>query len=250
MRAAGRLAGERLGRRRTRGRRHGKRRFSGRRFVGGIALRCVAPLALVSAACWPAPEAAGLPFYRSAELTPEWLDRTTASSPDMHRVGEFSLLDQAGNLIGRGDLEGSVYVANFFYTRCTQICPTMRISMGRVAEALGDQVVLLSHSVTPDQDSVDVLAAYALTHGIDAGWHLLTGDPVAIRRLAAESYFVELDDFTGNTARDLLHTETLVLVDREGRIRGVYNGTLPYDVKLLIEDAQRLVEEAASAASA
>lgn len=212
------------------------------------AARTLTLAALTVAACTPAPRASDLPYYRTAELTPEWLDDATAFGADMHRVGDFALTNQVGEQIRRADVAGSVYVANFFYTRCTQICPTMRANMGRVAEALGDRVVLLSHSVTPDQDSVEVLSSYAATHGIDAGrWHLLTGDPEAVRRLAADSYFVELDDFTGNTARDLVHTETLVLVDPDGRIRGVYNGTLPYDVNLLIEDARRLVEEQASA---
>jgi protein SCO1/2 len=119
----------------------------------------------------------------------------------------------------------------------------MRAQLGRVAEALGDDVLLVSHSITPEQDSVERLADYARAQGItEGGWHLLTGDPTRIRDLAAASYFVELDDETGNTRGDLMHTETMVLVDEEGRIRGVYNGTMAYDVNQLIADARTLIE--------
>ena len=194
------------------------------------------------AACGAPGDMAELPYYRTAELTPEWLGQPEATAPAMHRIGDFVFTDQRGRRITRSDVEGRVYVANFFYTACTQICPTMRAQLGRVAEALGDDVVLISHSITPEQDSVERLARYADAQGItEQAWHLVTGDPDEIRSLARVSYFVELEDLTTNTAGALMHTETMVLVDWDGRIRGVYNGTMAYDVNQLIEDARVLV---------
>jgi protein SCO1/2 len=105
-------------------------------------------------------------------------------------------------------------------------------------------VLLLSHSVTPRADSVAELRRWGHAHGAHAGtWRLLTGDAEQIARLAERSYLVELGDTTGNTAGTLLHTETLVLVDAHRRVRGMYDGTLKYDVAQLIADIRALRRE-------
>lgn len=102
-------------------------------------------------------------------------------------------------------------------------------------------VLILSHSVTPEMDSVPMLRRWAAAHGARSGrWHLLTGDRAQLRRLAERSYFVELSDTTGNTRGTLVHTEALVLVDEHGHLRGIYDGSLSYDVSQLIADIRTL----------
>ncbi|HEX8695717.1 MAG TPA: SCO family protein [Longimicrobium sp.] len=191
-------------------------------------------------------EPRGLPFYRGPDLTPEWIAQDSPEYAAIHRVADFALTDQHGETVTARELNGRVTVASFFFTSCGQICPTLRSSLARVRDAFaGDTaVLLLSHTVVPEADSVGALAAYAHRHGIHGRqWRLLTGGREEIRRLARESYFVELDDPGGNTAGNLVHTETLVLLDAGRRIRGVYDGTLPYDVAQLIEDVRALEEE-------
>jgi protein SCO1 len=183
---------------------------------------------------------AELPFYTGADRTPHW----DASAAQAHRIAEFSLEDQDGRLVTNDSLAGHVYVANFFFTSCRQVCPKLRTNLAVVQEkfAADPRVVLLSHSVTPDFDSRDVLHQYAQKNGVRSGkWHLLRGDYATIERLARDAYFVELDDGSGNTVGDLVHTETFALVDGRGRIRGLYNGTLPADVEQLMADMEVLL---------
>jgi len=183
------------------------------------------------------PEPATLPVYRTADLTPEWVDLDAAPA---HRVGAFALQDQSGATITEADLDGAVTVVSFFFARCTSICPSLRSNLTRVQEAFANdgRVQILSHTVQPEADSVSALRAYAATNHIDpARWHLLTGSRDAIYGLARASYFADV-------AEDgFLHTETVFLLDGQRRIRGVYTGSLPLEVDRLIEDARTLSAE-------
>ena len=193
-----------------------------------------------------------LPYYDDAMLTPVWpLDATTRSA--LHRVGDFRLTDAHGRAVTRHDVEGRIYVASFFYTQCRTLCPDLRVQLTRVHDAFaGDSsVLILSHSVMPEMDDANRLAHYALRNGIDGRrWMLLSGDRAELTRLARDAYFVELADTTGNTSGRLRHTETLVLVDEVGHIRGVYDGSLAYDVSQLISDIRQLRGSNAAAPSA
>jgi len=176
-----------------------------------------------------------LPFYRSAELTPEWIDEGNVTTMT-HRIADFSFVDQDGGRVSSSDFDGKIYVANFFFVRCTGICPSMRSNMAKIQAAYrdDDDVLLLSHSVMPASDSVPVLRNYAQANGVVSGkWHLVTGSRDSIYTLARDSYFADLN---GEIENDFLHTETFFLIDGKRRIRGVYNGTLEFDVKRLIED--------------
>ena len=188
----------------------------------------------------------GLPYYSGADRMPRWIEPGSAELGRVHRVEPFRLTDQAGRTVTERDVEGKVYVASFFFTRCRQICPVLGSGLGRVQAAFRNDagVMLLTHSVTPQADSVAELRRWAHAHGAHAGtWRLLTGDAAQIARLAERSYLVELGDTTGNTAGTLLHTETLVLVDAHRRVRGMYDGTLKYDVAQLIADIRALRRE-------
>jgi protein SCO1/2 len=184
----------------------------------------------------------GLPFYDGADLTPRW----TRDSP--HRVGDFTLTTQTGAPLSGRDLRGRMHVASFFFTTCTTICPLLVESLGRAQSALAaqDDVVMVSYSVTPTIDTPAVLKAFGAAHGIDPSrWKLLTGPADDIYRLARESYFADdrrLDPGQ-SAATQILHTEKVLLVDREGRVRGVYNGTVPFDIDRLIGDIDTLRQE-------
>jgi protein SCO1/2 len=182
-----------------------------------------------------------IPFYRSAASGPAWL--STHDAAGLPRVAAFALTDQTGATITNADVAGAVYVASFFFTTCKGLCPNLYTNLSTVARAFpGDPGVrILSHTVTPEIDDVATLAAYATSHRItDPRWHLLTGAPRTIRDLAERSYFVQLGDTTGNALGTMIHTETIVLVDGAGHIRGMYDGSLAFDTQRLIDDIRVL----------
>jgi protein SCO1/2 len=179
-----------------------------------------------------------LPFYTGGDFTPNW-------NGSAHRVGEFSLLDQTGAAFTDRDLRGRVHLASFIYTRCSGVCPALVTSLRRVDRALrDDRFRIVSYSVTPDLDPPAVLSEFGAERGIEPSrWILATGEKAAIFRLARESYFAS-DEIMSKTLSDpnaFLHTEKLILVDAEGKLRGVYDGTLPSDVDHAIADARLLL---------
>lgn len=206
-------------------------------------IRRLAVAAFAWCSAWGCGAAPGLPYYTDASRTPRWLDASPARLRAVHRVGDFSLVDQAGRVVSRRDVAGKVYVASFFYTACQSLCPTVRSELARVQDTFrGDSgVVLLSHTVTPEHDDAAALAHYAHLNGMDPRkWRLLTGSRTEIERLARDRYFVEVADSSGYTSGELRHTETLVLVDGDGHIRGMYSGSLAYEVDQLIADIRAL----------
>ena len=190
--------------------------------------------------CASQPDA--LPYFNSPEFTPRWMAAQDVPA-DFHHVTEFSLQNQHGATINESVLDGRVTVVDFFFAACNGICPKLAESMSRVDLQLDSpDVVLLSYSVTPETDTVPVLAEYADARGITSSrWHLLTGDRALIYHLGREVYYVEEDMGVEKGPDDFLHTENLVLIDQNRRIRGVYNGLNPGAVGQLIEDAQVLL---------
>jgi len=203
-------------------------------FAGAIALVAAG---LVNEAVKATP---ALPYYDSADLTPRWTRSTR------HTISEFSLTTQDGAAFTRNDLLGKAHVASFIFTRCAGICPAMVTQLAKVQEAInGRDAVLVSYSVTPQDDTPATLAAFGKLRGIDPErWKLVTGDPEQIYALARTSYFADDGRLeAGKAATDqFLHTEKALLVDRDGRLRGVYNATLPHDIDKLMADLDLLLE--------
>jgi len=161
-----------------------------------------------------------------------------------HEVQGFSFTNQEGKTITNADVKNKIYVSEYFFTTCTGICPKMNTNMKKVYEAFKNNpnFLILSHTVDPEHDSVPVLKAYAEKYGADAkNWWFLTGDKTNLYKLARESYLV--DDGTPSGAEDFVHTQWFALVDKEGRIRGLYEGTKLPDVYKLIKDIERLMKE-------
>ena len=179
-----------------------------------------------------------LPVYQPADFNAELVDPEMSHIKKYHRVADFSLLNQNGDTITQRDYQGKIYIADFFFTTCPTICPIMTDNMAFLQDALMEdpEVKLLSHSVTPNIDSVEQLKRYAIEKGVvDSKWNLVTGDKKQIYRLARKSYMAVKTDGDGGPY-DMIHTENFILVDKEGRIRGTYDGTKREDMDRLLAD--------------
>jgi protein SCO1/2 len=186
-----------------------------------------------------------LQIYQPAEVSFELVDSTLQHIKTRHRVSDFRLMNQKGNIITQRDYKDKIVVVDFFFTTCPSICPIMTDNMGLIQEKIKnqDQIKLLSFSVTPKIDSVAQLKKYAIEKGVkDKHWNLLTGDKKEIYKLARKSYFVVKEDGDGGPF-DMIHTENFVLVDPDRRIRGYYDGTNLEEMETLWEDIQVLKQE-------
>ncbi len=162
-----------------------------------------------------------------------------------HVIKSFKLLNQFGETVTNQTVEGKIYVANFFFATCQSICPIMSTNLGTVQKVFekDDSLLILSHSVNPLHDTVQVLRNYGMTYGaMKTKWHLLTGDKKQIYELAKASYLVNALEDDG-TPEGFLHSELLLLIDSKGRMRGAYDGTDEAQVKKLIEDIKLLKTE-------
>jgi protein SCO1/2 len=186
-----------------------------------------------------------LPILQPDKFDPSLVDDSMLFVKKYHKIAPFELVNQNADTITQDDYTGKIYVADFFFTTCPTICPVMTKNMMLVQEAFinDPEVLILSHSVTPEIDSVAVLKKYAVKKGVmDAKWNLVTGDRKQIYDLARKSYLAAKDNKYGGEYA-LIHTENFLLVDKEGRLRGrSYDGTDPEDVQKLIEDIYILKE--------
>lgn len=186
-----------------------------------------------------------LPIYQPAMVSEELVDSTIQHQIKYHTISDFELINQNGEIITQETYKNKIYVADFFFTTCPTICPIMTDHMYKIQSEIinDDDVMLLSHSVTPKIDSVPQLKAYAKKKGvIDRKWNLVTGDKKHIYELARKSYFAVKTDGNGDEY-DMIHTENFMLIDKKRRIRGYYDGTNPEDIDKLLEDINILKEE-------
>jgi protein SCO1/2 len=156
-----------------------------------------------------------------------------------HTIPDFNLTDQNNNKITAEMVKGKIHVADFFFARCPGICPKMSSQLQRVQDQFlnNPDVVILSYTVDPEHDSVEALQNYADQYGaIKNKWYLLTGDRKQIYDLAKRGYFVSAKEGnlqSSDLEENFVHTDKFILVDKEGHIRGFYNGTDPKDVDRL-----------------
>jgi len=186
-----------------------------------------------------------LPVYQPAMVNDEMVDSTIQYQKKYHTIANFSLTNQNGKTITQDAYKDKIYVADFFFTTCQTICPIMTDHMYKIQKEIlnDDDVMLLSHSVTPKIDSVAQLKRYALKKGVnDAKWNLVTGDKKQIYELARKSYMAVKTEGNGD-AYDMVHTENFMLIDKKRQIRGYYDGTKPEDITRLIEDIKVLKKE-------
>lgn len=186
-----------------------------------------------------------LPYYNEDTFTPKWIDSKSEKLKSFHKIQDFNLTNQNGEKITQKTFENKIYVTDFFFTTCPGICPMMTKNMNLVQEAFkdDDEVLMLSHSVTPNKDSVPQLKKYALEKSIGKNWHLVTGDKKEIYDLGRKWYYVEENLGEPKGIDDFLHTENFILIDKKKHIRGIYNGLNKNSVKQLIADIKTLKKE-------
>jgi protein SCO1/2 len=186
-----------------------------------------------------------LPILGRSEIKNVSFDGKMRADTIYHTIPDFSFTNQNGDTVTLATFEGKVYVADFFFTTCPTICPIMKTQMLRVHERFKDnpEVMILSHTIDPKHDSVEVLHEFADRLGVSGHmWQFVTGEQEAIYDIGQNSYMVtarEDPDEPGG----YLHSGAFLLVDKQRRIRGIYDGTKEEDVEVLMEDIERLLQE-------
>ena len=184
-----------------------------------------------------------LPIFEPTEVNLELVDSTVQEIRKYHTIANFKLTNHLGNTVTQKKYENTIYVADFFFTTCQTICPKMTKNMHLLQKELKDKnVLLLSHTVMPEIDSVPQLKKYADKKGVDSNkWNLVTGTKRELYDLARKSYLVA--KAKPYSKYDLIHTENFVLVDQKNRIRGYYDGTDNEKMKELLDDIDLLLEK-------
>ena len=185
-----------------------------------------------------------LTIYRPEMIDLKLVDSSLHYSKQHHKVQDFSLINQNGDTITQEFYNDKIYVADFFFTTCTTICPVMTDHMVQIQEKLqqDQDVLLLSHSVIPEYDTPEILNAYGVKKGVDPNkWNLVTGPRKEIYALARKGYLAV--EIVPGEEDAMVHTENFMLVDKKKRIRGYYDGTNPKDIDQLLEDIEILKAE-------
>ena len=186
-----------------------------------------------------------LPIYQPNMVKFQLVDSTIQHVKRFHKIDDFSLVNQNNEIVTNETYDGKIYIADFFFTTCPGICPIMKENMIVLQDEFinDDDILLLSHTVTPEIDSVHVLKKYSQENGVnDSKWNMVTGDKKQIYNLARKSYLVA-EDIESPTQYDMIHTENFVLVDSKRRIRGFYDGTDNDVMDNLISDIKILKKE-------
>ena len=186
-----------------------------------------------------------LPIYQPNMVKFQLVDSTIQHVKRFHKIDNFSLINQNNEIITNETYDGKIYIADFFFTTCPGICPIMKENMIVLQDEFinDDDILLLSHTVTPEIDSVPILKKYSQEQGVvDSKWNMVTGDKKQIYNLARKSYLVA-EDIESPRQYDMIHTENFVLVDSKRRIRGFYDGTDSDVMDNLISDIKILKKE-------
>ena len=182
-----------------------------------------------------------LPIYQPAEVNEKLVDSSIIHVAKYHKISDFKLTNQNGKEITQANYKDKIYVADFFFTTCQDICPVMTKNMYQLQEELknDNEILLLSHTVIPEVDTVEQLKDYAIENNVDdSKWNLLTGDKKQIYELARKSYLA-VEDSSFNEF-DMIHTENFMLIDKEKQIRGFYDGTNSEEINRLLKDIEIL----------
>ena len=182
-----------------------------------------------------------LPIYQPAEVNEKLVDSSIIHVAKYHKISDFKLTNQNGKEITQANYKDKIYVADFFFTTCQDICPVMTKNMYQLQEELknDNQILLLSHTVIPEVDTVEQLKEYAVENNVDdSKWNLVTGDKKQIYELARKSYLAVED--SNYSQYDMIHTENFMLIDKERQIRGFYDGTNSKEINRLLKDIEIL----------
>ena len=182
-----------------------------------------------------------LPIYQPAEVNEKLVDSSVIHVSKYHKISDFELTNQNGLKITQEYYNNKIYVADFFFTTCQDICPIMTKNMYRLQEELknDNDILFLSHTVIPEIDTVQQLKKYSIENKVnDSKWNLVTGDKKQIYDLARKSYLAVEDTEYGEF--DMIHTENFMLIDKKRQIRGFYDGTDDLEIDRLLSDIEIL----------
>jgi protein SCO1 len=197
---------------------------------------CLLLFCLLVLACAPKKETP-LPIFGERELV--------GSDTVYHTIADFKFVDQDSAEITNATFQDKIYVADFFFTSCRTICPKMKTQMLRVYDSIENNpdVLLLSHTIDPEYDTVGLLHDYAERLGVKSSkWHFVTGNKDDIYKTAQTSYFATaLED--KSEPDGFIHSGAFLLIDKQRRIRGKYDGTIEEDVNRLLGDIKKLEKE-------
>jgi protein SCO1/2 len=185
-----------------------------------------------------------------SDVNPALVDESLQDVDKDHTISDFAFANQLGDTITKADVVGKIFVTDFFFTTCGGICPKMTNQLKRVHKEFKDDpnFLILSHTVNPSIDTVETMFKYAERFQADHDkWWFLTGTKHDLYIMARKSYLVVPDkndpNFEHGGESDFLHTENFALIDPDGRIRGMYDGTNPDEVDELIRDVYDLQRE-------
>ena len=196
---------------------------------------------LLAVACSPTPEKE-LPIFGEREAVTKETNGKITVDTLYHTIAHFSFIDQDSATVTNATFANKIYVADFFFTSCRTICPIMKTQMLRVYDSVQNMsdVLILSHTIDPEYDTVGLLHDFANRLGVKSNkWHFVTGVKDSIYNIAQTSYFATaMEDKTEPDG--FIHSGAFLLIDKAGRIRGKYDGTVEEDVNRLIADIRRL----------
>ncbi|RMG83513.1 MAG: SCO family protein [Bacteroidetes bacterium] len=183
-----------------------------------------------------------LPYYGPKEPVERVVEGKKVIDTLYHEIKDFAFVNQYGDTITKDSVKGKILVVDYIFTTCQSICPKMSTQMGMLNHKIKDfdDVIILSHTVDPEHDTPEVLLEYAKGYGAKRGkWYFLTGNKKDLYRIARESYFITAMEGDGGP-EDFIHSEKFVLIDKNGHIRGFYDGTNPQEVDKLKDDIKLL----------
>lgn len=194
-------------------------------------------LAIVFASCNEQKEEKKLPIMGRTEIE--------GTDTIHHTIADFKFVDQDSNWVSTETFKDKIYVADFFFTSCPTICPVMKAQMLRVYDSIQNKpdVLILSHTIDPKHDTVAVLKEFADRLGVESSkWHFVTGEKDDIYKLGQTSYMVSASEDPTEPG-GYIHSGAFILVDKQRRVRGLYDGTKPDQVDRLINDIDVLLQE-------
>jgi len=207
-------------------------------------------LVLLFGACKTNNSKKTLPIYGQRTAVTKTVNGQQVTDTDYQTIPAFKFVNQYGDSTGSKDLEGKIYVADFFFTSCPSICPIMQRNMLNVYNEFKNtpDFKIISFTIDPKHDTVPVLKSYADKLGISGNsWWLMLGARDSVYNLAAKSYLVAVSE-DSTVAGGYMHQGYFVLIDKQKRVRGSYDGTDMKQVNQLIDDIKTLQAEPAPAA--
>ncbi len=194
-------------------------------------------------ACTEVKDSFELPVLGRSKVVEKEVNGEITYDTVQHKIADFSFVNQDSVVVTNETFSSKVYVADFFFTTCPTICPVMKQQMLRVYDVYKEnpEFAIISHTIDPEYDTVALLNDYASRLGVSSStWHFVTGNKDEIYDIAEESY-LSIADEDESAPGGFIHSGAFILIDKEGRIRGVYDGTIEEQVDVLIKDVERLI---------